>query len=308
MTYSKKMHKPLDVIFIAGSGRSGSTLLDRVLGTHPRASSHNELRAVPARGLGKNEHCACGRRFRECDFWKQVVKEADIDEHIVPAIIRQQLEIDRLRTFPRIFLGFAGLHFKQMLSQYRENLARLYRAISTVSGKQVIIDSTKIPTHALILLGIPGIRVHILHLVRDVRDVAPAWTRRKFDRGTGKPMQYMSPLTAALFWVIENLFSGMLRRRAPYHRVRYEDFISSPQDVLDEICLYFEPLRGDRVQLMNGHTANLETIHAISGNPDRFNTGPTTIGNVVSKRTSFLPRLVVMLIGFPFLLLYGYFA
>lgn len=299
---------PVDVVFIAGSGRSGSTLLDRVLGTLPGVSSHNELLSIPNRGLGENQRCSCGMPFRECGFWSRVIEVAGITDDMVPGFVEGRLVVDRLRTFPKIFLGLAGRGFARRLAHYRMQLARLYGAISAVTGQSVIVDSTKIPTHALILLGIPGIRVHVLHLVRDARDVAPAWKRRKFDPGTGRPMRYMSPWFASVSWLLENLFSGLLRRRAPYHRVRYEDLIDRPQETLDGICRALAPLRGRRVKIDHNNAVDLGTIHAISGNPDRFETGMTVIGRPRPAASgSWRPyRVLALLVCFPLLLTYGY--
>jgi len=298
----------IDVIFIAGSGRSGSTLLDRVLGTLPNASSYNELRAIPKRGLGENQRCACGNSFRICEFWSRVIKISEIDNDSASTLIEQQLTVDRLSAFLKIFLGIGGKKFKHNLEQYQNQLSRLYHAIAAVSGRPVLIDSTKIATHALILSGIPGVRLHILHLVRDARDVASAWKKRKYDPGTGEPMRYMSPLFVSFSWLVENLFAGMLKHRAPYHRVRYEDFISNPQHVLDEICDNIEPLRGSSVKLTNGNIADLGIVHAISGNPDRFSTGPTIIRMSAPSRQwlEYLPRAMATLIGLPLLFRYGY--
>src|SRR5215510_6114841 len=64
------------VLFIAGSGRSGSTLLDMLLGQIGGFHSTGELRFIWSRGIGQNQLCGCGKPFRECEFWTEVVKEA----------------------------------------------------------------------------------------------------------------------------------------------------------------------------------------------------------------------------------------
>jgi hypothetical protein len=302
------MSQSLDVVFIAGSGRSGSTLLDRVLGTHSRCTSHNELRAIPHRGIGENQICACGQTFADCTFWQRVMQVSGIDQNSIPDLIRQQLKFNRLVVFPLVYFNLYGPRARRELADYRESLGRLYRAIAVVSGKPVIVDSSKIATHAAILSGIPGIRLHILHLVRDVRYVAHAWANRKLDPGTGKPMRYMSPWRTALTWLVENLFAGMLGRRAAYLRLRYEDFVATPQAMLDRICNTFEPLQNGRIMLENGNAISLPTIHAISGNPDRFRTGTTIIEERGASRTraGMLLGALILTIGLPFLWSYGY--
>src|SRR5438105_15565281 len=66
---------PTTVLFIGGEGRSGSTLLDRMLGQLPGFFSTGELREVWNRGLIENLDCGCGLSFRSCSFWTAVGDE-----------------------------------------------------------------------------------------------------------------------------------------------------------------------------------------------------------------------------------------
>ena len=60
------------VLFIAGWGRSGSTLLDRMLGQVPGVFSAGELRDIWERGVREDRLCGCGQPFRECAVWRKV--------------------------------------------------------------------------------------------------------------------------------------------------------------------------------------------------------------------------------------------
>ena len=57
------------VLFIACAGRSGSTLLDRVIGMQDDFFSAGELRFIWERSFGENQLCGCGAPFDECAFW-----------------------------------------------------------------------------------------------------------------------------------------------------------------------------------------------------------------------------------------------
>ena len=72
----KMSQKNNNVLFIAGPGRSGSTLLDLLLGQIDGFCSTGEMRYIWERGFAQNQLCGCGKPFRECEFWTQVVKEA----------------------------------------------------------------------------------------------------------------------------------------------------------------------------------------------------------------------------------------
>jgi hypothetical protein len=60
--------KPLDaavrVLYIGGWGRSGSTLLDLILGQAPGVFSAGEVREIWQSGLVENRPCGCERPFR----------------------------------------------------------------------------------------------------------------------------------------------------------------------------------------------------------------------------------------------------
>jgi hypothetical protein len=66
----------LKVLYIAGVGRSGSTLLERVLGAMPGAVNGGELNAIFSRVAAQNQRCGCGEPFSECPFWTAVGERA----------------------------------------------------------------------------------------------------------------------------------------------------------------------------------------------------------------------------------------
>jgi hypothetical protein len=57
------------VLYIAGSGRSGSTILDNTLGQIDGFFSVGELRYIWERGLIEDRLCGCGERVHQCPFW-----------------------------------------------------------------------------------------------------------------------------------------------------------------------------------------------------------------------------------------------
>jgi len=175
----------LTVIYIAGAGRSGSTILDRILGTVPRVTSCNETVRVWRNGFLENLGCACGSRFRDCPFWSAVAEEAFPSGEPNPERTDGlQWEVSRSRYFPRLLADPSPQSsFGARLAEYRATLGPLYRAIAEVSGCDVLVDSSKLPGEALVLAGIPGIDVRVVHLVRDARAVAHSWRRDRRDPG-----------------------------------------------------------------------------------------------------------------------------
>src|SRR5499427_9656408 len=64
------------VVYIAGSGRSGSTMLERVLGEIPGFVNVGELIDLFRHVARHGERCGCGELFADCPFWTSVGKRA----------------------------------------------------------------------------------------------------------------------------------------------------------------------------------------------------------------------------------------
>src|SRR2546430_17108956 len=64
------------VLYIGGLGRSGTTLLERLLGELPGACALGEVVHLWDRDVRDDERCACGRPFSGCDFWRAVGERA----------------------------------------------------------------------------------------------------------------------------------------------------------------------------------------------------------------------------------------
>ena len=62
----------MTVLYLMGMGRSGSTLLDILVGSHPDAVGTGELASLVGAGWSHAERCACGLPASECPFWSVV--------------------------------------------------------------------------------------------------------------------------------------------------------------------------------------------------------------------------------------------
>src|SRR5208283_1457698 len=63
------------VVFIAGDGRSGGTLLGQILDGLSDSVYIGELKNIWHESFEQNEPCGCGERFRHCEFWRAVVEK-----------------------------------------------------------------------------------------------------------------------------------------------------------------------------------------------------------------------------------------
>ena len=273
--------KPTKVLYIASEVRSGSTLLELLLGRSVASTfMAGEIAAIWQHGFIENFLCGCGRPLQQCDFWVAVVQKAfggwqGVDPH---RMLKLWGAIGRIRNAATTGLRIAAQRatFHEELRELSTTWHSLYTAIQEVSGCQVIIDSSKVPVGCLILNEIGGIDSYILHLVRDSRAVAYSLQRRRLRPEVTDRAEYMAqfnPLASALRWVIVNLMiSGNARDCRHYKRLRYRRLVERPQGAVADIAAYIgEP--ADDSGWIDGHVIQLGDNHTLGGNPVRFKRG-----------------------------------
>jgi hypothetical protein len=267
---------PVKVLKITGLGRSGSTILDVVLGNHSQIESVGEasnlirngwisresLREIPKNRL-RVPICTCGKRLdvlyvdapdEACPFWSSVrrewVQRADRDSIESYPKLQNDFELKRrwsrygLDSVPRL------LYEKRRPSAAFRSYARLTRtffeSIRAVSGKPIIVDSSKSPARALAFGMIPGIDLYVVHLVRDGRGVITS-LRKTFKKDVeagimwdhkGHPMW-----KTVVRWIVLNLATEWICiQLGPKRtmRLRYEDFVADPKSALEKIGTLIE--------------------------------------------------------------------
>lgn len=309
---------PLRVLYIAGIGRSGSTLLNRTLGATPGFFAGGELMHFFGRGVRENELCACGTVFRDCGVWGRVIRE--LGEEATP---RRAAEIDPFRhaitegrhLLTMLLSPWKPRRLRERLTEYRETVVRVYRAVQRVTGCRVLVDSSKNLSYARILQSIPEIRVYVVHLVRDPRGVTYSMSKKIRRPGVPWREEYLShrgPLPASTLWMLANLAAESLRARADgYVRVRYADFVEAPAATLRRILRMTGEVEEDgRLAHIDGRTVHLGAQHILSGNPVRARVGRIPLREDVAWRREMEPgrRRLVTGLTFPFLLRYGFVA
>ena len=269
------------VLFIAGIGRSGSTLVDRALGEVPGFQSLGEVVHLWRRGLIDNEQCGSSEPFRSCPFWNKVghVAFGGWDRLDAEATIELQRRVDRTRYVPLLATKHLTRGFRAPLERYASILGDVYNAAAEISGARVLIDSSKHVSTAYVLRHVGAIDLAVLHLVRDPRAVAYAWTKTKArpSAGADAEMARYSPLRTSTFYTVQNAMLDALRMtNVPYLRMRYEDFTSAPASTMKQVL----QLAGDAsapLDAIDGHEITLSSNHNVGGNPMKLITGPITI-------------------------------
>jgi hypothetical protein len=265
------------VVYLGGLGRSGTTLLERMLGEIPGVCALGEVVHLWRRDVRDGESCGCGRPFAACDFWAEVGERAFGGWHNVDVdrVLQLQGRVERTRHIPHLAVRRAGERRVSDVATYADYYARVYRAAATTSGANVIVDSSKHSALAY-CLRFARVDLRVVHVVRDSRGVAYSWTKHVArPEAEGSEMTRYSPSRAALLWNAHNAAFGVLRAiGVPVYRIRYEELVDQPRETLTRVAAFagIDLSLSDLDFLKDGRVM-LGGCHSAAGNPMRFVTG-----------------------------------
>ncbi|MGF1477778.1 MAG: sulfotransferase [Geminicoccaceae bacterium] len=224
-------------LYVMGRGRSGSTILDILLGDGRQIESVGELFFGLKRGA--EDPCSCGAPVAECPFWRDVRARLEA-EHV------EWSEASRL-----LERGFSGLWRVWRAGKNDPVMARraivadkLANAITAAANKPHLLDSGKSPAICLFLLRhLPQTRV--IHLVRDPRHMVQsyAWRVQTGSNLNQKQLGFVARhptlflLWNALSWTISNGLCELIARGYPDRvtRMRFEDLCMEPVPELEKL-------------------------------------------------------------------------
>ncbi len=216
--------------------------------------------------------CGCGLPFRCCEFWNSVLVAAF--DGLQPG---QAREFENLRLeVHRQLIAHRGDIDSPETREYATLLGKLYSAIESLSGCDVIVDSSKTAELGWLLARLPGVRLTVVRLVRDPMAVAFSWTRKKQVPVTEgvEYMQTRSVADACSIWSILNRradrLAAALGERA--FLVRYEDFAANPKVLLRAVMEIVSDAESFP-EFVSEKAFRVKTSHSVSGNPDRYHYG-----------------------------------
>ena len=235
-------------IYVCSAGHSGSTLLDMLLGSHSRAESVGELVHLPM-DMKLNNACACGSPIQGCPVWSQVMQRMRVNPEIDPYALDLGYALPKVgdpqrtgwlhsaTTRPKLAIKYyeyrLGLPFLGMLTpgfgRGIENTLKVYEHLRAMTGKEVIVDSTKHYLRAVALYQARPDIARVVVLVRDGRGVFYSGLKRGFDRKVALRAWHRHYLRTR----------ALLDRYVPEHHralVRYEDLVTNPEATVRRLC------------------------------------------------------------------------
>jgi hypothetical protein len=263
----------MKVVYVAGSMRSGTTLVAELLGSFAGAVAVGELNNLSL-AARSGQRCSCGVDPADCELWGPVFGEL-LSGSAALRIGDLRRTLERQRRLPE-FARLARLPEARWPSDVAEYVAFLrstVRVLLEASGARTLIDSSKsAPGLALMRLAHPG-QVSVLHLLRDPRGVAYSESHHvhQRDESTAAPPGVRPILRSAKDWDTANLECYLLSRSVRLRSTAwYEALCAAPREQIERVAREVG-LDGEG-PTFEGSRVRPATSHVLAGNPSR--TGP----------------------------------
>ena len=261
MNSTNRRAQNVTVIYIGGYGRSGSTILDVILGNHPAFFGAGELthafRLIDSQGL-----CSCGALFKVCPFWGAVKQRVPRDS--------LGMDFGALAEMTKDLEDIVGKRKGQ--EKYVHAWGLLLRAIFEESGAIFAVDSSKSTWKVARRIGLlkkVGIEIRLIHLVRN--PLAVMWS---IQRGSNRLLEQKEDarlrggmVRGLASWVSANLLFERYQKRTGFLclRVRYEDLVADPAAEARKIGDWLQ-IGMDPIIKKISNYESLSPGHGLSGN------------------------------------------
>ncbi len=230
--------KSKKIVYIAGYSRSGSTILDIILSSHPAIFGTGELAYLFDDWLQQDRLCTCGEPYGNCRFWKQFALPAGMDMETAKSVVRKVESRSSLKALVN------GQLPEDIIEKYKQIQISLYSYIAGTSQKDIIIDSSKtsrdMAGRFYALHRYTDFDVYVIHLVKNGVSVVESYVKKGRNwalEGYGKNDRFVAA-RSSMGWYLANSIARKLGAKLPRTHVlqiNYEELVSQPETVLQSI-------------------------------------------------------------------------
>lgn len=212
-----------------GAGRSGTTLLDTILGNNEDIFSSGELNRFP-------KYCGqpllVDEKSPTAVFWNNFKLK-----------FPEEMQADKFRTIHNICHSFEyhsniyklwlPLNRKE-IHTYQEYLKSFFSILGSMISQNVVVDSSKYPLRGYYLSRLPGYEVVYIYIKRNPIDVVKSFAKKNIEQ----PSQGWFP--ANIYMMMVNSISMyvffILRKKHKMMTVNYNELVENPTKVLQDIA------------------------------------------------------------------------
>ncbi|NJO14236.1 MAG: sulfotransferase [Thioploca sp.] len=222
------------IIYIISLGRSGSTILDIILGNGKDILSCGELNRY-AISQGKPGYWRLFKDSPTFLFWDKIntkLAKRFYDNNINYLLLK---ELIRKYEYHTAFFTRSKAKRKDF-KEYSYFLLSLYQILFETIDNSIIVDSSKYPARALRLAEIasPHYQLGFIYLQRDPKGVVASFAKK----GIKQPSK--SYFKANLYYLLVSLLCKytvyqLKKKKYPVIEIRYEDLIARPVEIISDI-------------------------------------------------------------------------
>ncbi len=216
------------IIFIMGAGRSGTTLLDIMLGNNPEILSAGELNRFPRNNGIPAFHEA---RKDASEFWNSISRK--LNEQFGSINFEQLTRESYNHEYHIAFLSFFFKMKPSISKYYSEFIINFWKTIFNSINQEIVIDSSKYPMRGIVLSELLPYDIAFIYLKRN-----PIMVCRSFaKKDVGQPR--LNWIKCNVYLLIVNLVCKLVYRKLNKKHttmiLHYESLIENPVQALKNI-------------------------------------------------------------------------
>ncbi|MFN3405707.1 MAG: sulfotransferase [Cytophagaceae bacterium] len=302
--------KKFPILYILSNGRSGSTILDVMIGSHPEIWTVGELQNLP-KDYKANKICGCGNHLIKCEFWAPISSKIPIfnipDTFSSISYFRDKYPSGKVIRFNMLKFLLSGKPGKWKNGCYEYGLAnhQLFQQIKVAAenslGTEIkwIADASKDPYRLIFLKSTGFFDIKVIHITKDPRALTYSMTKEKF-KSLSKCIRFTGK------WFFENLTMTIIGRRHfsedEFIHIRYEDLVTNPSEVFQKIGNKF------KINFDGFSASNFRAYknHGISGNQSRWRKSSLELDTTWKTKFNKGYSLMSWIISYPLASIYGY--
>ena len=252
----------MEIIYIAGNGHSGSTILAMLLGQSKSHFCAGELTFITRSGI-LDEPCSCGSKIGRCETWQRIMSRWASKRQISLEHYHQlRYRYERNRTLGVLLLN--AVWPSKDFVEYCRATQTLFDAIGEVTGATTVIDSSKGASRILVLKRFT--KPKVIHLCRNFTGVLNSnsrFTPKDIEKGFEKDLHPTPPARTLFNWLSNNLLATVLSLGVPRCRVHYRHMVNGELSVLRDAGYEISTSLGDDFaseHMFAGNGLRLRTI------------------------------------------------
>ncbi len=252
--------EPIRVLYIMGTARSGSTILEILLAHGERCLGVGELTAIVQDGFIENKPCSCGAPFDKCTFWGKVKEKLALSPETLQEWAELQHKVEWHTGFLRQCFGLLSAHEWERYCEYNR---KLLQALREISGAAIIVDSSKYAGRALALSRMNGVDLRVICLTRSPEGLMTSF--QKPNKDEQRPKKPWAVFRYYVFVMISLRVAMWKLREERIYTLDFEELLANPVGQIARLATWASMDQGGTQRRLN-EREYFDVGHLVTGN------------------------------------------